>query len=62
MRTVVSADGTKIAFDLAGDGPPVILIVGAFKRVGPGVRLFIGGKSRPRGRRKRSIWRGMGRP
>jgi pimeloyl-ACP methyl ester carboxylesterase len=30
MRTVVSADGTKIAFDQTGDGPPLILVVGAF--------------------------------
>ncbi|TMF63352.1 MAG: alpha/beta fold hydrolase, partial [Chloroflexi bacterium] len=30
MRTVHSADGTKIAFDQTGQGPPVILIVGAF--------------------------------
>src|SRR5260370_17736731 len=30
MRTVVSADGTKISFDQTGEGPPVILVVGAF--------------------------------
>jgi pimeloyl-ACP methyl ester carboxylesterase len=30
MRTVASADGTKIAFDQTGDGPPLILVVGAF--------------------------------
>jgi pimeloyl-ACP methyl ester carboxylesterase len=30
MRTAVSADGTKIAFDRFGDGPPVIMVVGAF--------------------------------
>jgi pimeloyl-ACP methyl ester carboxylesterase len=30
MRTAVSADGTKIAFDQSGEGPPVILVVGAF--------------------------------
>jgi len=30
MNTVVSADGTKIAFDQTGEGPPVILVVGAF--------------------------------
>jgi pimeloyl-ACP methyl ester carboxylesterase len=30
MKTVVSADGTKIAFDQTGEGPPVILVVGAF--------------------------------
>jgi pimeloyl-ACP methyl ester carboxylesterase len=30
MDTVVSADGTVIAFDRYGDGPPVIMTVGAF--------------------------------
>ena len=30
MRTVTSADGTTIAFDQLGDGPPVITVVGAF--------------------------------
>jgi pimeloyl-ACP methyl ester carboxylesterase len=30
MRTAISADGTKIAFDQTGEGPPVILVVGAF--------------------------------
>jgi pimeloyl-ACP methyl ester carboxylesterase len=30
MRTVTSADGTKIAFDQLGEGPPVIMVVGAF--------------------------------
>ncbi len=30
MRTAVSADGTAIAFDRFGDGPPVIMTVGAF--------------------------------
>jgi pimeloyl-ACP methyl ester carboxylesterase len=29
MNTVVSADGTTIAFDRAGQGPPVILVAGA---------------------------------
>ncbi|SDH42477.1 alpha/beta fold hydrolase [Nonomuraea jiangxiensis] len=29
-RTVTSADGTGIAFERAGDGPPVILVGGAF--------------------------------
>ena len=28
MRTVTSKDGTAIAFDLLGDGPPVILVCG----------------------------------
>jgi pimeloyl-ACP methyl ester carboxylesterase len=30
MRTAVSADGTTIAFDRYGDGPPVIMAAGAF--------------------------------
>ena len=30
MRTAVSADGTTIAFDRYGDGPPVIMTAGAF--------------------------------
>jgi pimeloyl-ACP methyl ester carboxylesterase len=30
MKTTVSADGTKIAFDRMGQGPAVILVVGAF--------------------------------
>ena len=30
MQTATSADGTKIAYDRYGDGPPVILIAGAF--------------------------------
>ena len=30
MNTVASADGTVIAFDRYGDGPPVIMTVGAF--------------------------------
>jgi pimeloyl-ACP methyl ester carboxylesterase len=30
MRTALSADGTKIAFDQTGEGPPVILVLGAF--------------------------------
>ncbi|WP_370942852.1 alpha/beta fold hydrolase [Amycolatopsis sp. cg5] len=30
MNTVTSADGTKIAFERTGDGPPVILVGGAF--------------------------------
>ncbi|MGH3119174.1 MAG: alpha/beta fold hydrolase, partial [Gaiellales bacterium] len=29
MATVVSKDGTKIAFDRAGDGPPIVLVDGA---------------------------------
>jgi hypothetical protein len=30
MNTVTSKDGTTIAFDRLGDGPPVILVGGAF--------------------------------
>jgi len=38
---VVSSDGTRIAFDRIGDGPPVILVVGALcsRKLGPGVKL-----------------------
>jgi pimeloyl-ACP methyl ester carboxylesterase len=30
MDTVISRDGTKIAFDRSGDGPPIIFVTGAF--------------------------------
>jgi len=30
METAISADGTAIAFDRWGDGPPIIMVVGAF--------------------------------
>ena len=30
MKTAISADGTRIAYDELGDGPPVIMVVGAF--------------------------------
>jgi pimeloyl-ACP methyl ester carboxylesterase len=38
---VVSRDGTTIAYDKAGSGPPVILVVGALcsRTMGPGVKL-----------------------
>jgi pimeloyl-ACP methyl ester carboxylesterase len=38
---VVSNDGTRIAFDRVGHGPPVILVVGALcsRTLGPGVKL-----------------------
>jgi len=39
MRTTLSADGTKIAFDQTGDGPPVILVVGAFNDRSTGAPL-----------------------
>ena len=29
MDSVTSADGTRIAFDRTGDGPPMILVAGA---------------------------------
>jgi pimeloyl-ACP methyl ester carboxylesterase len=30
METALSADGTALAFDRFGDGPPIIMVVGAF--------------------------------
>jgi pimeloyl-ACP methyl ester carboxylesterase len=39
MRTTTSADGTKIAFDQTGQGPPVILVVGAFNDRSTGASL-----------------------
>ena len=30
LRTVTSADGTTIAYDRVGDGPPVVLVSGGF--------------------------------
>lgn len=38
---VVSRDGTRIAYDRVGSGPPVIVIVGALcsRTLGPGVKL-----------------------
>jgi pimeloyl-ACP methyl ester carboxylesterase len=39
MRTTLSADGTKIAFDQTGQGPPVILVVGAFNDRSAGAPL-----------------------
>jgi pimeloyl-ACP methyl ester carboxylesterase len=39
MRTTLSADGTKIAFDPTGEGPPVILVVGAFNDRSTGAPL-----------------------
>jgi pimeloyl-ACP methyl ester carboxylesterase len=39
MRTALSADGTKIAYDQTGDGPPVILVVGAFNDRSTGAPL-----------------------
>ncbi|HUY48816.1 MAG TPA: alpha/beta hydrolase [Streptosporangiaceae bacterium] len=31
MRNVVSRDGTKIAYEKAGDGPPIVLLNGGFR-------------------------------
>ena len=39
MRTTHSADGTRIAFDQTGHGPPVILVVGAFNDRSTGAAL-----------------------
>lgn len=39
MRTTLSADGTEIAFDQTGEGPPVILVVGAFNERATGAPL-----------------------
>jgi pimeloyl-ACP methyl ester carboxylesterase len=39
MRTAISADGTQIAFDQTGQGPPLILIVGAFNDRSTGAPL-----------------------
>lgn len=39
MKTTLSADGTKIAFDQTGEGPPVILVVGAFNDRSTGAPL-----------------------
>jgi pimeloyl-ACP methyl ester carboxylesterase len=39
MRRALSADGTEIAFDQTGHGPPVILVVGAFNDRSTGAPL-----------------------
>jgi pimeloyl-ACP methyl ester carboxylesterase len=39
MRTTLSADGTRIAFDQTGEGPPVVLVVGAFNDRATGAAL-----------------------
>ncbi len=39
MRTVLSKDGTRIAFDQSGKGPALILVVGAFNDRSTGVPL-----------------------
>jgi pimeloyl-ACP methyl ester carboxylesterase len=39
MEKVISKDGTAIAFDRSGEGPPVILVVGAFNDRATGAPL-----------------------
>jgi pimeloyl-ACP methyl ester carboxylesterase len=39
MPNVLSKDGTRIAFDRLGDGPPLILVLGAFNERSTGVGL-----------------------
>jgi pimeloyl-ACP methyl ester carboxylesterase len=39
MRKVISKDGTPIAFDQSGEGPPLILVVGAFNDRSTGAPL-----------------------
>lgn len=39
MRKVISKDGTPIAFDQSGEGPPIILVVGAFNDRSTGAPL-----------------------
>jgi pimeloyl-ACP methyl ester carboxylesterase len=39
MQYTVSRDGTKIAYQRSGDGPPVILVVGAFNERSTGAPL-----------------------
>ena len=40
MGTVTSKDGTRIAFDRSGEGPAIILVVGAFNDRGAGAPLM----------------------
>jgi hypothetical protein len=46
METVLSADGTTIAFDRTGDGPPLVLVSGAL-----GDRGAAGSVAQPLGER-----------
>ena len=39
MGTVTSKDGTRIAFDRSGEGPAIILVVGAFNDRATGAPL-----------------------
>jgi pimeloyl-ACP methyl ester carboxylesterase len=48
MHTVVSHDGTSIAYDRAGDGPPVILVDGAMCYRGSGPSRPLAARLAPR--------------
>ncbi|WP_103662892.1 alpha/beta fold hydrolase [Microbacterium sp. CJ77] len=39
METTTSADGTEIAFERVGDGPPVVIVGGAFSTAADGAAL-----------------------
>ena len=39
MKTIVSRDGTSIAVDQVGDGPPIVIVVGAFNDRATGAPL-----------------------
>ena len=39
MSRIASADGTLISYDIVGQGPPVILVVGAFNERAAGAPL-----------------------
>src|SRR5438270_12997174 len=39
MSNVLSKDGTRIVFDRSGDGPPLILVLGAFNERSTGAGL-----------------------
>ena len=39
METTTSADGTAIAFEQVGEGPPVVIVGGAFSKASDGAAL-----------------------
>ncbi len=39
MSSIASADGTMISYDMIGDGPPVVLVLGAFNERAAGAPL-----------------------
>jgi pimeloyl-ACP methyl ester carboxylesterase len=39
MRKIISKDGTKIAYDKQGEGPVLILVLGALNKRGSGKKL-----------------------